>query len=67
MCLNKDGRDGAVSGNERPGLTVRWGSHMGGGRARCRQGNAAIERPVLKSLKLFVKRVKYEERERFDD
>lgn len=42
--------------DERAALTVRWGSPMGEGRARCRQGSAAIERSVLKSLK-FVRRV----------
>lgn len=29
---------------------------MGGERAHCRQGSAALERPVFKSLMFFVKR-----------
>lgn len=57
MFLNQDVRDGAVSGDERPGLTVSWGSRTGGGRTLCRKGSAAIERPTFKSLKLFVKSV----------
>lgn len=57
MCLNQDVRDGAVSGYERPGLPVSWGSRTGGGRTLCRKGSAAIERPTFKSQKLFVKSV----------
>lgn len=32
VCLNQVVRDGAVSGDERSGLTVSWGSFMGGRR-----------------------------------
>ena len=48
--------DGAVSGDERPGVTVGRGSCRGGGKAHWRQGSEGVETPVLESSKL-VERV----------
>lgn len=49
-------RDGAVSGDKRPSVTVGRGSCKDGGQAHWRQGSEGMETPVLQSLKL-VERV----------